>query len=58
MNIEIERKFLLANDDWKLGVKSANLPRDGLLFSSRESKVGIRIMCGNALITIKSAKPV
>jgi CYTH domain-containing protein len=56
MNIEIERKFLVANDGWKLGVKSANLLRDGLLSSSRESKVRIRIICGNAFITIKSAK--
>ena len=56
MNIEIERKFLVGNDDWKLDIKSSCVLRDGLLSSSAENKVRIRIQREDAFITIKSKK--
>lgn len=55
MKLEIERKFLVANDDWKLDVKSSSVLRDGLLSGRGENKVRVRIEGDNALITIKSA---
>ena len=56
MNIEIERKFLVANNDWMLDVKSSSHLHDGLLSKSRENKVRIRIQSGEASITVKSKK--
>jgi adenylate cyclase len=59
MGIEIERKFLLKNDNWKpLVTKSSNL-KQGYLQSgiedTQKSSVRIRIYDNNANINIKSA---
>ena len=55
MKLEIERKFLVANDDWKLDVKNSSVLRDGLLSGRGDNKVRVRIEGDNASITIKSA---
>lgn len=55
MAIEIERKFLLANDNWrKLVSKSINY-RQGYLNSDAHSSVRIRVSDDTAKINIKSA---
>ena len=61
MAIEIERKFLLKNDDWKSQVSQAHVIKQGYLQSgldaSEKSSVRIRISDQYANINIKSADP-
>ena len=53
--IEIERKFLIANDAWKhYVVRSASI-RDGLIAAYKDRKVRVRISDQLATITIKGA---
>src|SRR5215468_10776669 len=53
--IEIERKFLIANDAWKhYVVRSASI-RDGLIAAYKDRKVRVRISDQIATITIKGA---
>ena len=58
MAIEIERKFLLKNDDWKPLVTKTHAIKQGYLQSgldaSQKSSVRIRISNDNANINIKS----
>lgn len=59
MGIEIERKFLLKNDDWKALVSSSTYFKQGYLVgaynsSSGKASVRIRIEGDNANINIKS----
>lgn len=53
MALEIERKFLVANDGWKTGVRSSVDIRDGLVASYRGRKVRVRIAGQRATITVK-----
>lgn len=55
MNLEIERKFLLANDGWKQLVIGVRVLRDGLI-ASGPSKVRVRIEGPKAWITIKGQR--
>ena len=61
MAIEIERKFLLKNDDWKSQVSQTHVIKQGYLQSgldaSERSSVRIRISDQHASINIKSADP-
>lgn len=52
MGIEIERKYLLVNNDWREGA-SGILYRQGYLSSTKERTVRIRIIENNAYLTIK-----
>src|SRR5262245_32100907 len=54
MPTEIERKFLLANDDWKGSVTRRIRIRDGLIASNNGNKARVRIADSNATITLKS----
>ncbi len=54
MAIEIERKFLLKNDNWKQSVVSSALIRQGYLANSDKASVRIRIDGDIANINIKS----
>jgi len=54
--IEIERKFLLRNDDWRAAATHSVAIADGLLAASRAGKVRIRIAGTNATITVKGAR--
>ena len=56
MPLEIERKFLLANDDWKSSVIRRIHIRDGLIASSNGNKARVRIADSDATITLKSRR--
>ena len=56
MPIEIERKFLLANDGWKSSVIRRIRIRDGLIASNNGNKARVRIADSNATITLKSRR--
>ena len=51
--IEIERKFLIANDAWTHSVVGSVNIRDGLIASYKSRKVRVRISDQIAVITIK-----
>ena len=53
MALEIERKFLLANDDWKREVIKSEHLRDGLIGRFGLGKVRVRLTESNAWLTIK-----
>lgn len=55
MGIEIERKFLLANDSWRNEAGEPVCFRQGYLVGSRNSSVRIRMEGDKANINIKSA---
>ncbi len=50
---EIERKFLLANDDWKSDVSRSITLKQGYLNSTKERTVRIRVSGEQAFLTIK-----
>jgi len=54
MGIEIERKFLLKNENWKQTVSSSARIKQGYLAGSDKSSVRIRIEGDKANINIKS----
>src|SRR6516164_9022105 len=56
MPLEIERKFLLANDGWKRWVTRRIHIRDGLIASNNGNKARVRIANANATITVKSRR--
>jgi CYTH domain-containing protein len=56
MALEIERKFLLANDDWKRDVIKSEHLRDGLIGRFGEGKVRVRLTDSNAWLTIKGPR--
>lgn len=55
MPIEIERKFLLANDAWRAQVSRSEYLAQGYLGGTRSS-VRVRIGAGRAWLNIKSAR--
>ena len=56
MALEIERKFLLANGDWKREVVRREHFWDGLLARFREGKVRVRLTESDARLTIKGPR--
>jgi CYTH domain-containing protein len=54
--VEIERKFLVANDGWKKSVVASATIRDGLIAAYKDRKVRVRISDGVATITIKGPR--
>lgn len=54
MKIEIERKFLLKNDDWREGT-AGRLYRQGYLCTDPERTVRVRIGGDTAILAIKGA---
>lgn len=56
MPLEIERKFLLANDDWRDAVVATHRFTDGLLARFGGGKVRVRRSDGRAWITVKGAR--
>ena len=56
MPVEIERKFLLANDDWKSQVVRRSHIRDGLIANNNGNKARVRIADVDATITLKSRR--
>lgn len=57
MGIEIERKFLVANDDWKQRVSRSAQMSQGYLGLTGKASVRIRVAGEQAWINIKSANP-
>ncbi len=55
MGIEIEKKFLLANDDWRQQVVKSIKFRQGYLVGSDKASVRVRIQGDQANINIKGA---
>ena len=56
MAIEIERKFLLANENWKYLVVRTVHVRDGLIASYNGRKARVRIADGAATLAIKGPR--
>jgi adenylate cyclase len=56
MALEIERKFLLADDAWKSEVVNSEHMRDGLIARFGEGKVRVRLTERSAWLTIKGAR--
>src|SRR5215472_7482290 len=56
MALEIERKFLLANDAWKHEVRKSEHLRDGLIARFGDGKVRVRLAESSAWLTIKGPK--
>ena len=56
MPVEIERKFLLANDGWKSQVVRRIHIRDGLIANNNGNKARVRIANTEATITLKSRR--
>jgi CYTH domain-containing protein len=54
--VEIERKFLVANDEWKLSAVRGVDIRDGLIASSEGRKVRVRISGGMATVAVKGPR--
>jgi adenylate cyclase len=54
MALEIERKFLVANDDWKNSIVRSVRIRDGLIANNKGHKARVRIANDVATIALKS----
>lgn len=54
--VEIERKFLVANDEWKRSVVRSVSIRDGLIAAYKERKVRVRIAGATATIAVKGPR--
>jgi adenylate cyclase len=54
--IEIERKFLVANDEWKRSTVRSVSIRDGLIATYKDRKVRVRISGNTATIAIKGPR--
>jgi len=54
--VEVERKFLVANDDWKHSVVGSVAIRDGLVALYKDRKVRVRIAERTATITVKGPR--
>ena len=55
MALEIEHKFLLANEDWRLAVEKSTQYKQGYLSSQPTSSIRVRIADNQAWLNIKSA---
>jgi adenylate cyclase len=56
MAVEIERKFLVASDDWQEDIVRSVRLRDGLIASSERGKVRVRVTDDKATLAIKGAR--
>ena len=56
MALEVERKFLLADDAWKYGVVKREHLRDGLIARFGDGKVRVRLTESHASLAIKGAR--
>ena len=53
MTIEIERRFLLKNDDWKREASAPQVLRQGYLSVEKERTIRVRIIDDKAWLTLK-----
>ncbi len=54
MSVEIERKFLLTSDDWRVSILKSERLRDGLVAFSDSHKVRVRSYGDRSTLTIKT----
>jgi CYTH domain-containing protein len=54
--VEIERKFLVANDDWRLSAVASVSIRDGLIAAYEGRKVRVRISGDVATVAVKGPR--
>ena len=54
--VEIERKFLVANDEWKRSIVRSVSIRDGLIATYKDRKVRVRISGDAATIAVKGPR--
>ena len=54
--VEIERKFLVANDEWKRSIVRSVSIRDGLIATYKDRKVRVRLAGDAATIAIKGPR--
>ncbi len=55
MALEVEHKFLLANEDWRRGIQHSENFRQGYLSSQPTSSIRVRVCEQRAWLNIKSA---
>lgn len=55
MGIEIERKFLVKNDDWKRQIQRSEQFRQGYLTNEKHLSMRVRLTDNGARLTIKGA---
>jgi len=55
MPIEIERKYLLRNDDWRLNANQGTDYEQGYIIGSDKASVRVRLEGATAMLNIKSA---
>ncbi|EGY59455.1 CYTH domain-containing protein, partial [Neisseria sp. GT4A_CT1] len=53
MTIEIERRFLLKNDDWKREASAPQVLQQGYLSVEKERTIRVRIIDDKAWLTLK-----
>ena len=56
VNVEIERKFLVRNEDWRGQITGRVALRDGLLASASGRKVRVRASGDTATLTVKGGR--
>jgi CYTH domain-containing protein len=56
MSLEIERKFLVSNDNWRTSVIHSELIRDGLISERDGAKVRVRLGQNGAQLAVKSCR--
>lgn len=56
MRLEIERKFLVRNEDWRSAVIFSERLRDGLIFHAASAKLRVRVSETRATLTFKGPK--
>jgi len=54
MALEIERKFLVKNDDWRNAADGGSAYRQGYLIGARQASVRVRVEGDEAFLNIKS----
>ncbi len=52
---EVERKFLISNDDWRIDADVGTRMRQGYLAGTERSSIRVRVAGGQAWLNIKSA---
>jgi hypothetical protein len=56
MSFEIERKFLVVNDNWRASVVDCDLLRDGLISECNGAQVRVRLGRKGARLAVKSSR--
>jgi len=56
MSLEIERKFLVVNDNWRASIIDSELIGDGLISERDGAKVRVRVGQESAQLTVKNCR--